>query len=83
MVEEVDLPKGEQNISCSDLDRDVRASKASPSDAISGRPSNSALSAYSRHMTSKNAKLPHLTVIGIKEPENYQQPELAEIPIYE
>lgn len=83
MVEEVDLPEGEQNISCSDLDRDVRASKASLSDAISGRPSSLALSAYSRHMPSKNAKLPRLTVVGIEEQGYYQQPELHEIPIYE
>jgi len=82
MVEEVDLIEGEKNISCSDLDQDARALRASLSDAISGRPSSLALSAYSRHMPSKNAKLPRLTVVGI-DVHGFEQPELHEIPIYE
>ena len=83
MVEEVDLPEGQQDISCSDLAADFRASNSSLSDAVSGRPPSIALSANSRHMQSKNAKLPRLTVVGIEEQGHFQPPELHEIPIYE
>jgi len=82
-LEEENLQEFKRGISCSDLDNAAVGSRASLSDAISGRPSSIALSGYSRHVTSKDVKLPRLTVVGIEEQGYYQQPELNEIPIYE